>query len=300
MDSKSASIQREARRLRALLAVEDGDNAQAENLLLPLLRDPEGAAPAVFELSVLAEQRGDTDSALKGYRVLAGTELEEAARQRSARLLCRKGARDAALTQLKGTASNASVRERLEQKLGRAELLADCGDANGGLKELAVPLKEMSGNSALLYQQAVLLERAGKTKESLAQFRTLQKDRPQDPELANALGFTLADHGQDLAHAEQLIRQALIAQPDNPSMLDSLGWVRFQRGAPKEALPVLERAWNLQHNGDIGAHWGQVLWSLGQRSEALAIWQKALRQDPDSDLLQKLLAQHPLQAATET
>lgn len=300
MTSKVAGVQRDARRLRALLAVEDGDLAQAESLLTPMLRDPEGAVAAVYELSTLAEQRGDTDAALRGYQLLAGTELEAAARQRSARLLCRKGARDAALSQLQSAASGGGVRERLDQKLGRAELLADCGAADEGLRELATPLKEMSGNSALLYQQAVLLERAGRTKESLAQFKSLQAGRPQDPEIANALGFTLADHRQDLPHAEQLIRQALMAQPDNPSMLDSLAWVRYQRGAPREALPILERAWNLMHNGDIGAHWGEVLWSLGQKSAALAIWQKAYRQDPDSDLLQKLLAQHPLQADTET
>ncbi|HTP39300.1 MAG TPA: hypothetical protein VMI92_06955 [Steroidobacteraceae bacterium] len=300
MDSKVAGVQRDARRLRALLAVEEGDLTKAESLLTPMLRDPQGAAAAVYELSTLAEQRGDNDAALRGYQLLTGTELEAAARQRSARLLCRQGARDAALNQLQVTASGGGVRERLEQKLGRAELLADCGAAEEGLRELATPLKEMSGNSELQYQRAVLLERAGRTKESLAQFRILQAGRPQDPEIANALGFTLADHRQDLPHAEQLIRQALMAQPDNPSMLDSLAWVRYQRGAPREALPLLERAWNLLHNGDIGAHWGEVLWSLGQKSEALAIWQKAYRQDPDSDLLQKLLAQHPLQVDSET
>ena len=67
-------------------------------------------------------------------------------------------------------------------------------------------------------------------RESVRSFESLLKDRPEDASLLNALGYSLADRNQKLPRAETLIRKALVASPDNPAFLDSLGWVRFRRG----------------------------------------------------------------------
>ena len=73
---------------------------------------------------------------------------------------------------------------------------------------------------------------------AIAALEALHRERPLDAGITNALGYTLADHKRELPRAEQLIREALAAQPDNPALLDSLGWVLYRRGQFAAALPV--------------------------------------------------------------
>jgi Tfp pilus assembly protein PilF len=113
----------------------------------------------------------------------------------------------------------------------------------------------------------------------------MHRERPLDGGITNALGYTLADHKRELPRAEQLIREALAAQPDNPALLDSLGWVLYRRGQYVTALPQLARAFRLLHDGDVGAHWGEALWAAGQKPAARSTWQRALAADPDNKLL---------------
>jgi Flp pilus assembly protein TadD len=136
----------------------------------------------------------------------------------------------------------------------------------------------------------VLLEKGGSVKEAVAALEKLLDDRAEDPTLLNALGYTLADHDLELQRAEQLIRRALETMPDNPAVLDSLGWVRFKRGDLREALSTLERAYQLSRDPEIGAHYGEVLWKNGSQQQARQIWASALARNPDSVPLKEVLA----------
>jgi predicted Zn-dependent protease len=77
--------------------------------------------------------------------------------------------------------------------------------------------------------------------------------------------------------------------PDNPAVLDSLGWVRFKRGDSKGGLEYLERSYTLAHDPEIAAHWGEALWKSGQQQEARRVFAGALARDPDSDELKATL-----------
>ena len=131
----------------------------------------------------------------------------------------------------------------------------------------------------------MLLERAGKIDAAIAALEGLHRERPTDAGITNALGFTLADHQRDLPRAEQLVRAALVSQPDNPALLDSLGWAVYRRGETAAALPLLARAYRLLHDGDVGAHWGEALWAAGHKDAARTAWRQALSADPDNKLL---------------
>lgn len=135
----------------------------------------------------------------------------------------------------------------------------------------------------------MLLESAGKVRESVAVLEQLLEERPGDPNLLNALGYTLADHGMRLPHAESLIRRALAGSPDNPAVIDSLGWVRFQRGDAHGAAPILERAFTLSRDAEIAAHWGEALWKSGHKQQARSVWTDALAMNPDSKALKAVL-----------
>lgn len=296
--SEQPVLKREAQRQLALKAIAAGQRDEAQKLLEPMLKDEGSVVTGVYLMGALAEQRGDKETALRSYGLLGGTAYDSTARQRMARLLCNAGQQQQALKLLE-PAEDADAPARLQSHIQRSALLADCGAPAEAVTEIKNQLTEYGGDNGLRYQYAVVLERAGRTKEAIAELEMLRKSRPDDPDIANALGYTLADHSQQLPRAEQLIRFALGAQPDNPSILDSLAWLQYRQGNARAALPLFERAWRLLENGDIAAHWGEVLWSLGMKSEALDVWRRGARMDPDSALLRKILQQHPLQPATE-
>jgi tetratricopeptide (TPR) repeat protein len=170
----------------------------------------------------------------------------------------------------------------VQAEIAQSQLLSDGGQGDQALARIDDALARAPGHPDLLYQKAIVLEKSGRTDAAIAQLEMLYQQRPQDGEISNALGFILADHGRELARAQRLISSALKGEPDNPAMLDSLGWLQYRRGMPQAALPLLERAFRLDQDGDIGAHWGEVLWSLGQKARARDAWSRALLADPDN------------------
>ena len=153
--------------------------------------------------------------------------------------------------------------EAIEVGSTRALLLAQSGDVDAALKGLDALIEQFPEHPDLEYQRATVLETGGRTRAAVAQFERALKLRPDDPQLQNALGFTLADHKQNLARAEALVRTALAVSPDSAAIQDSLGWVLYRRGKTAAALPILERAWQNSGDGEIAAHFGEVLWKSG-------------------------------------
>ncbi len=273
-----------AARLLAQSAIEAGDYAVAEQRCQTLINDPGSAPLAVYYLGLIAERRGDDTAAARDYALLAGTGFEPQGRRRAAAILYRQGERDAAVRIL-NAAREAEPDERIRSDLAAADLLSVSGANDEAVSRIDSALRRSPGNPEIAYQRAVLLERAGRVDAALAALETLHRARPLDAGVTNALGFTLADHKRDLPRAEQLIRAALAAQPDNPALLDSLGWALYRRGQGAAAIAPLARAYRLLHDGDIGAHWGEALWAAGQKGAARAAWQRALSADPDNKLL---------------
>lgn len=273
-----------ASRMLAQLAIDSADYAVAEQRCNALLEDPDSAPLAVFYLGLIAERRGDDEVASRDYALLAGTGFEAQGRQRSATILYRQGERDAAVRIL-NAAHDAEPDQRIRGELAAADLLSTSGASDEALSRIDSALHRSPGNPDIAYQRAVLLERAGRVDAALAALEALHRERPLDAGITNALGYTMADHSRSLPRAEELIRAALAAQPDNPALLDSLGWVLYRRGQYAAAIPELARAFRLLHDGDVGAHWGEALWAAGQKAAARSTWQRALNADPDNKLL---------------
>jgi tetratricopeptide (TPR) repeat protein len=281
---ETTALRPQADRRLGLLAFDRGDYSEAQSVFSALLKDPESSGIAVYYLAAIAERRGETTNALRGYQMLTGTGLEAAARGRAANILYKAGQRDDALALLQAK-DDATPAARLEAEIAQAQLLSNGGEGEQALARIDDVLARFPGHPDVLYQKSILLEKAGRTDAAIAQLEALYKDRPQDGAISNALGFILADHNRDLTRAQRLINSALKAEPDNPAILDSLGWLQYRRGMLQAALPQLERAFRLDQDGDIGAHWGEVLWALGDKAKAREIWNRALMVDPDNELV---------------
>ena len=269
----------------ALLAYDNGDLVQAQKRFTALLSTGEAGEGSMFYLAQIAEAQGDRDAALAIYRRLIDSSMAAAARVAAAGLLLDSGKRAEAFALVDDLAGH-DTRSTFELVVQKSHLLADHGDAEGALALLAAAAAAYPRNPTLEYERATMLERAGQTRESVQAFEVLLATRPDDPTILNALGYTLADHRQQLPRAEKLIRQALLVTPDSPAALDSLGWVRLRRGDSHDAAGILEHAYNVGQDPDIAAHWVEALWNSGSQAQARQVLNDALTRHPESAVLE--------------
>jgi tetratricopeptide (TPR) repeat protein len=283
-----ASVRDEADLRLGKLAYQLGDLSEAGKRFGSLISSPAAAPEAFFYLSSIAEREGRTDLALEGYTKLSEAGAGLIVRGRAARLLMKQNERDEAFRLLDEFAAKERS-EALDVEFAKAALLDDTGNSAEAIALLQLALERYPNHPGVRYQIALIQDKSGQTKESVRNFESLLKERPEDASLLNALGYSLADRNQKLPRAETLIRKALEASPDNPAFLDSLGWVRFRRGDIPGALPYLERAYRIFPDPEIASHWGELLWVSGKQSEARALWAKTLARSPDSKPLRSTI-----------
>src|SRR5690606_4871577 len=122
-----------------------------------------------------------------------------------------------------------------------------------------------------------------------ADLRTILNIQPNHIDALNALGYTLADRTERYDEALELIQQAYRQKPDSPAIMDSLGWVYFRMGDIDNALPLLQKAFDVYPDHEIAAHYGELLWLTEQHEKAIEVWQAGLKNNPKSTILYNTL-----------
>ena len=155
-------------------------------------------------------------------------------------------------------------------------------------------LNSYPGNPPVRYAKALLYQERGRLRRSATALEQLVEDYPDDAGFLNALGYLLTDELGRHDEALPLLRRALAAEPDNPAIIDSMGWVLFHLGELESALDYLERAFALFPDPEVAAHIIDTHWALGNREQALQLLNESLQEDADSEHLlevQQRLAQ---------
>jgi Flp pilus assembly protein TadD len=205
---------------------------------------------------------------------------------RSAQSFAREGKLDEAQRYLQAQqgkeGENATRRRYI---LAEAQLLRDAGKHADALTVIDAALRGAPDDTDLLYESAMLAERLDRINIMETRLRRVIALKPDHAHAFNALGYSLADRGLRLKEAEALVTRALELAPDDPFILDSMGWVRFRRGDGAGALPHLERAYRIRQDPEIAAHLGEVLWKLQRQSDAERIFSEAIAAHPDNKLL---------------
>jgi tetratricopeptide (TPR) repeat protein len=134
----------------------------------------------------------------------------------------------------------------------------------------------------VLFLRGIALERAGRWPDAEADLKVALKVNPDEPELLNFLGYSWIDRGEHLAEALTMIQKAVAARPQSGAMLDSLGWAYYRLGDYKTAIEKLEAAIELEPGDpDINGHLGDAYWRAGRQIEARFQWTRVLSLDPD-------------------
>jgi tetratricopeptide (TPR) repeat protein len=272
-----------------LLALQMGDVEVARELLTQTLDyDPRNSDVVYYYLGQTAERMKQPDQAAAYYAEVKGSNYLVPARARQAALLVQAGKLDEALTLLAATrGENDAQNVRLIQ--AQAELLRDSKAHAKAFAVLSDGLKRYPDAADLLYDRAMVAEKLGKLDVLEADLRRVIVLRPDNAQAYNALGYTLADRTGRLAEAVVLLDKALALAPDDPYILDSVGWAQYRSGNLARAQEYLARAYQLRPDPEIAAHLGEVLWARGQRDEAGKMWQSSLQAHPKNEVLLETL-----------
>ncbi|EXF44795.1 TPR domain-containing protein [Pseudomonas sp. BAY1663] len=243
---------------------------------------------AYFNLGRAYQAMGDTAKALEALeQVGAGNEYLPAKLLQSQLLYASE--RDQEASALLAQARQQQPDYAIQLYLIEIEALSEHNRTEQAWQLAEQALEEFPDDLNLLYTRAMLAEKRGDLAQLESDLRFIIEREPDNAMALNALGYTLADRTDRHDEALQLIEQAYQLNPEDPAILDSLGWVNFRLGNLAEAESHLRKALQRFPDHEVAAHLGEVLWARGERREARAVWSEALKQQPDSQVLRDTL-----------
>jgi tetratricopeptide (TPR) repeat protein len=172
-----------------------------------------------------------------------------------------------------------------ESWLAEARILREVGEMDQAFEVLDEAVQQIPHSIPVLYTRGLMAAELGWVELAERDLRVILGQQPENAAALNALGYTLADQTERYDEAEALIRQAYILQPNEPSIIDSMGWIAYRQGRLDEAEQFLRKAWRLDRNPEIAAHLGEVLWQSGKQDEAVKIWREGQAVDSGNPVL---------------
>ena len=143
----------------------------------------------------------------------------------------------------------------------------------------------------LFYSRGIAYQQSNQWQKAEADFRHALQISPNQPSVLNYLGYSLADMGQDLPEAREMIQKAAEQRPNDGAITDSLGWVMLHQGDVAGAVSTLERAVELDpEDSTINGHLGDAYAAAGRKLEAEYQWRRALTLNPTPDDVARLEA----------
>jgi tetratricopeptide (TPR) repeat protein len=277
----------------ALLSMENNRYADAKNYLQRLVLNGQRLDDAHYYLGFIDAQENQAAQAIDHYLLVKGGSNYQQTLRNLSELMIQQDRynelhahlqnirfRNADLNiPLLSMEANALVAER---RFTEAKTLLDTS------------LASAPNNVDLLFARSVLSDELNDLAFMEADLRKIIELEPQSPVAYNSLGYTLADRTTRYQDAYDLIKKAIALSPDDPAIIDSLGWVQYKLGLLQEARSNLDRAYQLFPDAEVAAHLGEVLWMLGDKPAATKVWREALTKQPDSahlkDTMQRLTA----------
>lgn len=272
---------------RALLHADAGDHDAAMRDLRYLMGQGFRVRETWFQMAQVARRAGEYETALNWFdRILSG-EDEILARVGGVAMLLELGHEaeawervDILTEQLREAAT--------EFRLELAPVLAAHSHVERAADLCTDILASRAANADSYHRCGLALLQADRGhSQGLEWLREAHSRWPEEPELLNALGYSLADQGRELRQARRLITRALKKSPDSGAILDSMGWVEYRLGNQREALQWLERAWERYPSPEVAAHLLEVRWAVADGERAGDLYREAGDRWPDNDMLRE-------------
>src|ERR1700687_4944217 len=278
----------------ATLTRRGGENLALVYLQLALYLAPNHPL-ALLSLADLYESVKKPTMAIKVYeRMPASSPLKRNARIQLATNLDAADRSDEAIKILKGVTAEDPKDIEAIMALGNIERgrkkFADCAQTySDGLA--AIPEASEKTNWVYFYYRGICEERSKQWSKAEADMRKALDLQPEQPHVLNYLGYSWIDQGINLDEGMKMIKRAVDQRPDDGYIVDSLGWAYFRIGNYEDAMKNLERAIDLKpEDPTINDHLGDAHWRIGRTLEAKFQWAHARDLKPEPEELPKIEA----------
>ncbi len=278
----------------AMLSLELGDLDLAESAFRKSLANGKKDASAVyFNLGQLNETRKRDDEALKNYRLVKDGENLYPARLRIVYLLYKSGKLEDARNFLRDTPAQ-NEKQKIQMILAEAQLLREEKQITAAYDVLGQGIKSFPREPDLMYEAAMLAERMRKFDAFEDLLRKVIKLKPDHAQAYNALGYSMLDRNVQIQEGMRLVQKASELAPDDAGIIDSIGWGHYRMGNLDKSLEFLRRAYQSGPDPDpeIVAHFGELLWVTGDKTQAQKVWKDAAKAHPDSEPLQAVMKKY--------
>lgn len=243
------------------------------------------SAESAYYLGRIAEEfRKNPDKAIKWYEQVDRGENYLEAQMRIAYLIAQKGDVDLAIAGLRDVAARGPA-QVLRVYLVEGQLLRDAGRYQEAMEVFNSGLEDLPDNSDLLYSRAMVAEKLDQLDLMESDLKRVLAREPDNIDALNALGYTLADRTRRYSEAAEYIQRAIELRPDSHYVLDSMGWLQYRLGNYADAVKYLRRALEVNPDSEIAAHLTEVLWVMGDKQAARAVWKQALDAAPGNKFL---------------
>jgi tetratricopeptide (TPR) repeat protein len=247
-----------------------------------------GLTQAYLALSALAEQKSDFAEARAWLAKIDNSEEMISVQMLRATILAREGKLDEARALIRALPEPNPADARMKIS-AEVQLLRDNKQFRAAYELLKDAMVRYPQDTGLMYDQAMVAEKLGDLSEMERLLRLAIAIKPDYQHAYNALGYSFADRNVRLPEARELVRKALEYAPGDPFISDSLAWVEFRSGNLQEALRILQQAFKDKPDAEIAAHLGEVLWTMGDHPQAVAVWKEGIQLNAENETLQETL-----------
>ena len=270
----------------ALLYIETQQLDEATVYLDELIEMDKKVDVANYYHGRIAQSRDQHKQAIAYYLKVKNGNYVFEARLRIAILFARLDKPDEAIEKLQLLAENTTAwPDRVRAYLAQGEILRSSHRYEEAFDMYSRALRENPDDPDLLYARALTAEKVDRLDITESDLIKVLSAEPENANALNALGYTLADRTERLEEALDYIKRAAKLIPDDPAILDSLGWVSYRLGKMQDALKWLSMAFEQLEDAEIAAHYGEVLWKSNQREKAKEVWNIGKAVDPEHPVL---------------
>ena len=238
-----------------------------------------------YNLGLIYQQQDNLEKSIEHFRqVRIGTNNFLAAQQQATRLSIQRGRLNEAHDWLSKLSRGQPRLEVLFTTI-ESSLLIQEEHPSAAEQLLNTALNKFPNETDLLFARVLYYDSQSNREGSERDLMQIISMQPEDSRALNHLGYMLADQTTRHEEALELIERAIAISPDDPAIIDSLGWALYKVARYEEALVQMRRAFAAFPDDEVASHLGEVLWALGRFDEAMRVWQDALVTDPESPLI---------------
>jgi len=272
----------------ALLRLDRDEFNSAEKFLKELKEVPQYRSTALYYLGISAQEQNHLKQAKGYYELIQSNDYLVDAKLHIAEI-------EFSTIGLKQTIQNLDAvkttapEDQIKLYRGKAIFYNLSGEKEKAIEEYDQALKIDKNQVELYLMQAMLFYDLGQFDRYEANLKQALSINQNDVDVLNALGYFYAEQKRELELATKLLDRALSLAPSRYYVLDSRGWLAYQKGQYEEAESYLKRALEIQLDDEVLIHLIHTQWRLNKKEAATRLWKKYHSKFPDNQRLQRIL-----------